>query len=156
MWVKISWCCWGDATRKRAAKRFSWLIRSLENRASSPDSSNRAHPLAAVRAALPVVDLLRVQSRLLGDQRLHEVAASGGLTDKLRQAWDEGLQRHADVRTAVGLQYLCRHGVQLGLLRHLAGLAAGVCRGGPQDAHLGVAGPEGNQADAHWGAESAR
>ena len=109
-----------------------------------------------MRAAAPVVEFLRVQSRLLGNHHLSEFRVSGGLADELSEAWNQRLQRHADVGTTVGLEYLCRHGIQPGLLRDVARPSAGVCRGGPQGAHLGVAGPEGNQAHANWRANRRR
>lgn len=97
-----------------------------------------------------MVELLGVQLRLLAGHRLHEFTVSGGLPDELSQAWDQALQPHADGSTTVGLQDPRRHGVQLGLLRQGAGPSGGACRGGPENAHLGVPGPEGDQAHANW------
>lgn len=119
----------------------------------------RAHILfkqQTMKAAVPVVQFIRVHSPPVRNHLRHEIRLFRCLRYKLSKAWNKGLQQHTDVRATVGLQYLCRHGVKCGLLRGVIGRTAGVCRGGPQDANLRVSGPERNQADANWRVHSSR
>lgn len=148
---------------EKTERKFSWLqmctdTDTLACAHTHTYTQARAHSYKqqTMKAAVPVVEFIHVQSLLIRSHLLHEIRLSRCLRYKLSKAWNKGLQQHANVRATVGLQYLCCHGIKCGLLQDIIRWTGGVCRGGPQDANLRVSGPERNQADANWRVHSSR